>query len=672
MHKRLTIGYFVDRVIENANERIKYDDDMGYYVDGLANDFAQNVSKGIVAAAKDNDANLIVFPGRYFQPIYVDVKRLNYEYQYDHIFQYANENNIDVLLVLMGCVGDLKQQGEKMRLVAELKKRGLPVITIAAKLDEYKSIMYDNVSGFADGIKHLINEHGAKRIGYVSGNKENEDSIIRLNTYKKVLDECSIEYNDDFVKYGNFTEFCEEQVDELLDIEPKLDAIVFANDQMALGGYSVFKRRGIVPGKDILVLGFDNADIAQEMVPSLTTVSADPRKLGIEAVKMCIEYAKNKTIEDKLVPTELLIRESCGCDKCKRAKKATDNLDDEEVSIISASSILATRYANEVSIRSAIERDMMLFDGGSDINLVQIVNRLGYVGIKSSYLFLNEHAKVYRAGEPWVKPRAMFLKTIQNGDNVDVVPPNKQRIAFADVLDSDFYPQDRRYTHIVMPMFMQEEQYGILVGEVDGEDVGFVPSISYQMSLALKFVFMLKKQEEISRKLHESNLVLESVSKRDDLTGVYNRRGFVVAAEALLKVANNHGKQMAAYYADVDYLKTINVQYGHEEGDHALDMSAKVLSRVLGHEGVVGRLGGNAFVAIVPLSEEKNLEYYANEIDKQIDNSNKHSERPYHIGVTLGFTTFECKEDVNLIDILSMAEDSLYQLKYDKARSILM
>ena len=98
MEKRLRVGYFIDRVIEDSNERIKYTDDMGYYIDGLANDFAQGVLSGVLEGARDYDVDLFVFPGRYFQPVYVDVKRLNYEYQYDHIFQYANENNIDILL----------------------------------------------------------------------------------------------------------------------------------------------------------------------------------------------------------------------------------------------------------------------------------------------------------------------------------------------------------------------------------------------------------------------------------------------------------------------------------------------------------------------------------------------------------------------------------------------
>ena len=245
-------------------------------------------------------------------------------------------------------------------------------------------------------------------------------------------------------------------------------------------------------------------------------------------------------------------------------------------------------------------------------------------------------------------------------------------VLFEDIFNNDFYPKDGRHTYLIMPLFMQEEQYGVLVCEINGNDITMMPTTCYQMSLALKFIYMLKKQEETTRKLHESNTVLESVSKRDDLTGVYNRRGFVAEAQALLKVSANIGREMAAYYADVDYLKTINVQFGHEEGDAALDSAAKVLMKVLGHEGVVGRLGGNAFVAITPLDDEKNSDYYNAEMKKELEQVNQSSEKPYQIGISFGVSTFVCDENVVLKDILSMAEDSLYQYKYNRARNILV
>ncbi len=669
MEKRLRVGYFIDRVIEDSNERIKYTDDMGYYIDGLANDFAQGVLSGVLEGARDYDVDLFVFPGRYFQPVYVDVKRLNYEYQYDHIFQYANENNIDILLVLMGCVGDIKQQGEKMRLVSELKKRGLPVITIAAGIEGYNSIMYDNERGLINGITHLITEHGKRKIGFMSGSKDNEDARIRLEAYKKALEKFKIPYDESLVRYGNFTEFCEEQVEELLD--EGVDSIVFANDQMALGGYQVFKRLGIVPGRDIAVMGFDNAEIAKELIPPLTTVNADPKSMGYEAVFECSRHARNKNIEDRKVFTQLLIRQSCGCNKEHEEFSEAFDMDDE-ISITSAESINAKRYADNVSILGAVERDMMLLDGSSDVNLVQLVDKFKNIGIESSYLYLYEHAKTFRAGEPWKSPKSMYLKVVQKGMEVMVVPPNKQIVLFEDILNNEFYPVEGRHTYLIMPLFMQEEQYGALVCEINGDDITMMPTVCYQMSLALKFMYMLKKQEETSKKLHENNAVLESVSKRDDLTGVYNRRGFVAEAQALLKVASNAGKEMAAYYADVDYLKTINVQFGHEEGDRALDSAATVLQKVLGHEGVVGRLGGNAFVAVIPLDEGKDGDYYIAAIKKELKAVNQASENPYQIGVSLGVSTFVCDDNVVLKDILSMAEDSLYQFKYNRAKNILV
>lgn len=106
-------------------------------------------------------------------------------------------------------------------------------------MDGYASIVFDNQIAFMQGIRHLIIDHNAKKIGYVSGPTTNVDAMERFDAYKKVLKETGIPYNDDFVIYGNFEESSEEMIGEFVASHPELDAIVFANDRMALGGYRV-------------------------------------------------------------------------------------------------------------------------------------------------------------------------------------------------------------------------------------------------------------------------------------------------------------------------------------------------------------------------------------------------------------------------------------------------
>lgn len=654
MGRPLTIGFFIDRVLANVEERFRYDTAMGMYVDDLANDFAQAVCKGVMQGAEEIGANLVIFPGRYFQPVYIDAKRLNYEYQYDHIFSYATEKNMDVLLVLMGCIGDLQEQEPKMKLVQELRKRGLPVITLSAQMDGYHSVRFNNKAGLRQGIEHLINEHGCQRIGFIGGTPGNEDAEQRFEAYKETLLKNGIDYDDNIVRHGNFNGLCEYQVEEVLDEEPKVDAIVFANDQMAVEGYKVFEKRGLVIGKDIKVLGFDNAACARNLNPKLTTVNADATRIGREAILECAAYAGTGKICDRIVDSHLLIRSSCGCER-------TEIEQDKE--------LLDTE--NLEKITEAITRDMLLFEGNDDNSIAQLLENLYRIHINTSYIYLLEENKTYLPGEVWEQPRYLYLKARQSGKQVEVIPPEQQQVPFDNLLDNSFYPESRRCTMLIMPLFLKEEQYGVFVCEVDHAYFNCIPSVVYQLSVAVKIIGMLRQQQEIQQQLKDNNVVLDSISKRDELTGIYNRRGFLKEAQAFLQSKENIGKRAIAVYADLDLLKVINDRFGHDEGDFAIRSMAQVLSNLFLSEGVVGRFGGDEFVAVVIPGEEHNWEYYSNMLEILLDELNASSGKPYNVSICMGLAEFTCVEEVSLQEVLAAADSALYKEKIHKVKHVI-
>ena len=106
----------------------------------------------------------------------------------------------------------------------------------------------------------------------------------------------------------------EDAVNELLDQNDHLDAIVFANDCMAVGGYSALSKRGLIPGKDILVGGFDDDAFAISMEPPLTTVEASSAALAFKAVLNAENYINGTALQDMTVDTHLVQRNSCGCE----------------------------------------------------------------------------------------------------------------------------------------------------------------------------------------------------------------------------------------------------------------------------------------------------------------------------------------------------------------------
>lgn len=284
---------------------------VGLLVSHLDEDFDTSVCEGAIIGARQADVNLAIFPGRYIDGIYADKLRTEYEYQYNTVFDIPCYNKFDVLLVLIGTLGshlDKEHQAEFLK-----RYSGTPVITITAQIDGYPCITLDNRTGMQDVIQHLITVHGCKRIGFVSGPATSDDANERLQVYRDVLEKNHIEYDEKRVVYGNFSKYVGPKVEALLDANPDLDAVVFANDQMAMAGYQVMEARGIRPGRDIYVTGFDDDPVAQELMPHLTTVKADPTELGYNAVIEAVNYVINGTLENTMVPSNMVLRNSCGC-----------------------------------------------------------------------------------------------------------------------------------------------------------------------------------------------------------------------------------------------------------------------------------------------------------------------------------------------------------------------
>ncbi|MCR4657614.1 MAG: GGDEF domain-containing protein [Lachnospiraceae bacterium] len=279
-------------------------------VSGFENIFVRQLCIGAMSAAVETDCNLVIFLGRFYNPPYYDQNIIQYDYQFNTVFDYAKKTDFDAFLIELNTIGmylDLDQKKEFLRSFGDV-----PIILLTCQIEGYSSIRFDNREGFAEGIRHLIKDHHCKKIGFMAGTVGNEDSIERYEVYRSVLEEFGMEADPSMVQHGNFTEYCEDQVNRLLDDHPDMDALVFANDGMALGGYRVFKKRGLKIGSDIHVMGFDDAVGAISCEPNLTTVRADAAGLGYRAVKNVEDFLSRKVTNLK-IPSLFVRRQSCGC-----------------------------------------------------------------------------------------------------------------------------------------------------------------------------------------------------------------------------------------------------------------------------------------------------------------------------------------------------------------------
>jgi DNA-binding LacI/PurR family transcriptional regulator len=628
----------------------------------LEDEYAKTLCKGAMIAAEEMDVNLFIIPGRYFDSNYEDKERTKYKYQYDTLFSYVNSQSVDGLIIMTETIGSTWSYERKSELLRRFSD--LPVINIGPDMEGHFCVKFDNKTGLREGIEHLIKEHKRKKIGFLSGPITNKDAVERLQVYKDTLTANGMEISDKLIAYGSFTDSCIEQTEKLIQDNPDIDAIVFSNDRMAIGGYTAISELGLKIGTDISVMGFDDSAEAISVSPKLTTVRADATEIGYRSLMEVMNLIQFGRMKKPVVDSRLIIRGSCGCRKngsyadindCMKklletpetmlASNITDfifenynsslpvnsykmslysffnmlifkigksNIQSNEISdniisrldsIINSKfteyvpienffyalnmvcrytmfknsmystlekqiilselftniySHITTRYAIENTLHTndieylswltnSLTRDMLLFIG-SDKCYGSVSKKLSGIKMKSSYIFTFKNPINHKRNQKWIPPEKIYLKSYHNTDKTEIIPTEKQKITTDDIFRNEYLPSDRQYTMVLSTLYSNEDQYGLFLCEIDYEHFYYIAPITVQLCASIKTMNLIAKQEITQKKLQQSlekikqnNVILDNISKSDELTEIYNRRGFFEMTQTIISDRRNLG-----------------------------------------------------------------------------------------------------------------------------------
>jgi len=156
---------------------------------------------------------------------------------------------------------------------------------------------------------------------------------------------------------------------------------------------------------------------------------------------------------------------------------------------------------------------------------------------------------------------------------------------------------------------------------------------------------------------------LKQLTLTDDLTKLYNRRGFLELANQRMAFAQTTGESLVLIFADVDGLKGINDQLGHAAGSQAIIDAADILKDSFRQSDVISRLGGDEFVVLVANATKSSPDIITDRVREKIDGFNALSERPYKLSVSLGVVPVDIESKVTLDDIIAEADKSMYERK---------
>lgn len=778
---------------------------IGVMIGNVHTQHPMELIRGINEAAKTENVNISYFIGAQGNALDFwngDENDLSsYNYQYNSLYDYSLIAGLDAIIISYGTLCIFLDQEDRETFAA--KFRSVPLVI----LEEYDEdsvdsfIISDNYESMHTIMEHLLTDHGYKKVVYLSGPKNNTDSNERERAYLTAMKENGLTVTNDMVEYGDYSSEVDDVVERLLDNNPDAQAIVSANDEMAVSVYRVLQKRGLTPGKDIAVTGYDDVDFAQRMDPPLTTANQDGLDMGYRALKCAVSLCTDPTPVKLKLPARFLRRQSCGCEADRNAEgmgltellnkieysqdtvniekvineavdysyesvasieakdrgkeffeflmdflykilvrrsgveekalteeallqvqklctgKESDNIDysgflrsfhqvmnyymnktADPDKLLQMSHILeiTDTYITSYIMRSKEDSIVMLLnnnwiapasikymiDKADDENAF---NRLALEtvvdqGAKSAYLYLLPEPLKCDRKENFTCPEKMELVAEYLGDSVKVYEKNERTLITKEKGFVSRFPDSEKHNYVVFLLFAKNYQYGLMLCEIDIESIGVLYGVALQISTAKAYMEISKQENEAKqqlyntlRELEDKNKVLSFISSTDDLTGLYNRRGFI--ERAVNQVNANIGSTAAIFFSDLDHLKQINDEFGHQGGDFALKTVGTILKETMepysGEEVICGRTGGDEFISFIICKNETDVDEIMNTLKERCREFNENCDEPFYVEFSTGCVTFKCEENYSIADLTNEADKCLYEAKKKRRASVI-
>lgn len=349
---------------------------------------------------------------------------------------------------------------------------------------------------------------------------------------------------------------------------------------------------------------------------------------------------------DTYLPEEIVFRQSCGCganggdEGGQYATKLSTELD-KVLYLETAASAMVTMLANA--------KDLEEF--------TQCLQKyvLRETGFKSFTLCLADHweQQLPLPGMSYGKSMCM-VDMVMGIYKSRILEP--QRFPACQLIPGVFVKDDDPV--YIIPLHYLQYYMGYVVLQIDYDLVSNVNIKSWFIHLDSALENFRMKQ-----RLHLVAEELERLYIRDTLTGLYNRRGLEKFGEKMCEDCVRNNEQFMIMEIDMDGLKQVNDQYGHEEGDVCITTIANAMMYAAKDREICIRSGGDEYVVIGKNYSDEKVEMYIKRFQEFIDSANESLNKPYKIGASLGYYMGVPDGKRTVENYLRIADDKMYENK---------
>ncbi len=559
------------------------------------------------------------------------------------VFELINYNITDAVLVVDNSLYD---EEVKDKIYLNCREHDIPTFSVDSRREGSISIRFDYEAGFESVVRHVIEHHGVKDIHMIAGLKDSEFSEVRIDTVRRVASECGVPFDDSRISYGDFWSMpAIAATEKIIESGHIPEAVICANDVMAISVCETLNKHGIRIPEDVIVTGFDGIKEIQFNSPKITSSKCDFIKLGYLAGRTVVRCGADGHTDDAVLKPEVVVSESCGCcdvtsiDAAKRMMTLNNmyyRYQDEYrhlQSIAAGSSGSDTVDMLEERLRNDLFYNMMCVLNSECLDpSVDPLKNVVHDTYGKDLRILYDHRTSYIG-----KDRSF---------NTDDVAPDIDGILYC-----GFPAVFTAINSIDVPLGFLCFYYT----DIDKTNYLKMGQIRSCINSSVSAFRDMHYQHFLQKRI-------EDMYKYDDLTGLYNRKGFDMEFERIMKAP--HG-ELTFVICDLDGLKYINDTFGHTEGDNAIYRVSQALAEACGN-GICSKYGGDELIGLIQgrVDEEK----IRSMIHENLARYNDTSDRPYKVSASVGAYNSDGNEKFS--KMFSEADMRMYSEKSAKKRGV--
>lgn len=578
-----------------------------------------------------------------------------------NIYRLPNLEDFDGIILDLNNIisGDIQKE-----IIDKVKQTNKPIISIGKYIEDFYYVGLNNYAAMSSMIEHLHICHKCIKYWFIMGPKENYENEQRVIALKDYMIKNDISFDEAEFYYGSFEyKSGVNGFEHLYSKHNNLpDAIICANDNIAVGVCESVKKLGFSIPKDVIVTGFDNFDKASYYEPRITTLECYREEIGYYCADLFLRIWAQEVVP-QCVYTNIngIFWDSCGCEN-DIVLEAKVQLKEQIMYGIETSA-----FDEEV-----LFLEYMLMNCESINEMMKCIPQcMPSMKCDALYLIMDENIDLFKK-----QPEFMWDQQLMDNEGFQVIGyPDKMKICFA-YENGKLLEVENIEINNIFPMFdyyKGGENFLFLPIHFRSKIVGYIVIRNAVYLMEKQYLFQVIKTlttaiENLHKKekLEYMNQMLSELYIRDSMTGMYNRFGYQRFAVNYFKNMHKNGNSILIMFIDMDRLKYINDNLGHEFGDLAIKTTANVILKHCKKDSIPVRNGGDEFILVQEAISKDQIDKLISSIRHEISEESDKINLPISLSVSIGAVVTSPTDNRDLEDYIKEADEMMYQEKVKK------